>query len=147
VLWHLCEKTSARLKAHDLAGRTVTLKLKSADFRSITRAVRLPEPTQLAGRLFGAGRDLLRRECDGTRYRLIGIGTSDLAEAADADHGDLADTATPRLKAMEGALDKVRARFGAEAIEKGLALRRPRRPAAGAAPTARRIPPEEDRGG
>lgn len=127
ILWRLCEKTSRRLKAQELAGRTVTLKLKSHDFHIITRAARLPEPTQLAARLFAAGRDLLRRECTGLRYRLIGIGTSDFSDPVEADRGDLADRQTPRLKAMESALDAVRAKFGDAAIEKGLSLRDTRR--------------------
>jgi DNA polymerase-4 len=143
VLWRLCEKTSKRLKNQELAGRTITLKMKSADFQSITRATRLPEPTQLAARLFSAGRELLRRECTGKRYRLIGIGASDFSSPQDADHGDLADVATPRLKAMEGALDKLRARFGDEAIGKGLSLRLPQRPL-GANATSRNPRPEED---
>ncbi|PZU87547.1 MAG: DNA polymerase IV [Chelatococcus sp.] len=142
VLWRLCEKTSRRLKAQELAGRTVTLKLKGADFQSITRAARLPEPTQLAARLFAAGRDLLRRECTGRAYRLIGIGASDLAGPEEADHGDLADSATPRLKAMETALDSLRARFGDGAIEKGLSLRLPRRQ--GSAATSRNPGEAED---
>lgn len=142
ILWRLCEKTSKRLKAQELAGRTVTLKLKTADFQIITRAARLPEPTQLAARLFAAGRDLLKRECNGPHYRLIGIGTSDFSPPGHADHGDLADTATPRLKAMEGALDKLRARFGDAAIGKGLSLRLPQRPPGSA--TSRKAPEEED---
>ncbi|SEF93201.1 DNA polymerase IV [Bosea lathyri] len=148
VLWRLCEKTSKRLKAQELAGRTITLKLKTAEFHSITRASRLPEPTQLAARLFVAGRDLLRRECTGQRYRLIGIGASDFSSPEEADHGDLADVATPKLKAMEGALDSLRARFGDEAIGKGLSLRLPqRRPASGPAsadPTSRKPAAAED---
>jgi DNA polymerase-4 len=142
VLWRLCEKTSKRLKSQELAGRTITLKLKGADFHSITRASRLPEPTQLAARLFAAGRDLLKRECNGQRYRLIGIGASDFSPPEDADHGDLADVATPRLKAMEGALDKLRARYGDAAIGKGLSLRLPQRRPSGA--TSRKPEPEED---
>jgi DNA polymerase-4 len=146
VLWRLCEKTSKRLKNQNLAGRTITLKLKTAEFHSITRAARLPEPTQLAARLFSAGRDLLRRECAaGVRYRLIGIGASDFSAPEDADRGDLADVATPRLKAMEGALDKLRARFGEEAIGKGLSLRLPER--RGGAATSRNPEREEDRDG
>ena len=127
ILWRLCERTSQRLKAQELAGRTVTLKLKTHDFHIITRAARLPEPSQLAARLFAAGRDLLKRECIGPRYRLIGIGMSDFSDPAEADRGDLADQQTPRLKAMESALDKVRAKFGDAAIEKGLSLRDTRR--------------------
>src|SRR5205807_2256314 len=71
-LWQLAERVSARLKAQDLAGRTVTLKLKTADFRIRTRAQSLAGPTQLAGIIFGAGRDLLTPEIDGTSFRLIG---------------------------------------------------------------------------
>jgi len=145
ILWRLCEKTSRRLKAQQLAGRTVTLKLKTHDFHIITRATRLPEPSQLAARLFAAGRDLLRRECTGPRYRLVGIGMSDFSDPVEADRGDLADQQTPRLKAMETALDKLRAKFGDAAIEKGLALRDTRRkPAASEAISSSR-PPEADR--
>lgn len=143
ILWRLCEKTSGRLKAQELAGRTITLKLKTAEFHSITRASRLPEPTQLAARLFAAGRELLKRECNGARYRLIGIGASDFSPPSEADHGDLADLATPRLKAMEGALDALRTRFGDGAIGRGLSLRLPQRATGGTA-TSRRAPEAED---
>ena len=59
ILWGLTEEVSARLKAKDLAGATVTLKLKTADFKIRTRARSLDSPTQLAGRIFAAARDLL----------------------------------------------------------------------------------------
>ena len=58
-LWILCEKVSARLKTANLAGSTIMLKLKTEDFRLRTRARTLSDPTQLAARIFGAGRDLL----------------------------------------------------------------------------------------
>ncbi|MGY6247270.1 DNA polymerase IV [Bosea thiooxidans] len=143
ILWRLCEKTSKRLKDQELAGRTITLKLKTSDFQTVTRAARLPEPTQLAARLFAAGRDLLKRECKGPRYRLIGIGASDFSPPVEADHGDLADTVTPRLKAMEGALDALRARFGDAAIGRGLSLRLPQR-SSGEPAISRKSPEEED---
>ncbi|SEM50191.1 DNA polymerase-4 [Bosea lupini] len=144
ILWRLCERTSQRLKAQELAGRTVTLKLKTHDFQIITRAARLPEPSQLAARLFSAGRDLLRRECTGPRYRLIGIGMSDFFNPAEADRGDLADQETPKLKAMESALDKVRAKFGDAAIGKGLSLRDTRRRTTSSATTSSTRSPEAD---
>ncbi len=67
-LWSQTEEVSARLKAKELAGSTVTLKLKTADFRIRTRARSLPSPTQLAGRIFAAARDLLQRR--GRRHAL-----------------------------------------------------------------------------
>ena len=121
-LWTLSEKVSARLKASELAGTTVTLKLKSADFRLRTRAQSLPAPTQLAARIFAAGRDLLARETDGTKYRLIGIGVSSLEAEEDADPADLIDFRGRRAAEAERAIDRLREKFGRDAVVKGLAM-------------------------
>jgi DNA polymerase-4 len=119
TLWELTEKVSARLKASHLAGSTVTLKLKSADFKIRTRARSLSAPTQLAGRIFAAGRDMLRNEVGGTRYRLIGIGVSSLEDAVGEDMADLIDR---RGALAEHAVDKLREKFGKAAVVKGLAI-------------------------
>lgn len=116
VLWPLCEKVSARLKRHQLAGRTVTLKLKSAGFRLRTRAASLADPTQLAETIYRTALPLLEKECDGTAFRLIGIGVSALAPADDADPPDLLDA---KAAAVERTIDRVRERFGTKAIGKG----------------------------
>ncbi len=119
TLWTLTENVSARLKAEGLAGSTVTLKLKSADFKLRTRAESLDTPTQLAGRIFGAGRELLRKEIGTTKFRLIGIGVSNLEEADGIDFTDLLDR---RGAQAEQAVDRLRAKFGKAAVVKGLAL-------------------------
>ena len=119
TLWELTEKVSGRLKAEALAGSTVTLKLKSADFKTRTRARSLGSPTQLAARIFAAGRDLLRHEVGATRFRLIGIGVSHLEETSG---DDLADLLNRREAQAEHAIDKLRSKFGKAAVVKGLAL-------------------------
>jgi DNA polymerase-4 len=116
-LWRLAEKVSARLKGGELAGATVTLKLKTADFRLRTRAQSFGQPTQLAAKIFACGRELLARETDGTKYRLIGIGVSALVPAAGGDFADLIDR---RTADAERAMDRLRARFGDDAVVKGL---------------------------
>lgn len=116
ILWRLCEKVSARLKRHRLAGRTVTLKLKSAGFRLRTRAASLSDPTQLAETIYRTALPLLEKECDGTAFRLIGIGVSALAPADDADPPDLLDA---KAATVERTIDRVRERFGTQAIGKG----------------------------
>jgi DNA polymerase IV len=118
-LWRLTEKVSRRLKANALAGATVTLKLKTADFRIRTRAQSFAHPTQLAARIFAAGRDLLARETDGTLFRLIGIGVSALSDADGADFADLIDR---RAAEAEQAIDRLRKKFGDDAVVKGLTL-------------------------
>ncbi len=122
ILWSLAEDVSARLKSKDLAGATVTLKLKTADFRIRTRARSLDAPTQLAGRIFAASRGLLEHETDGTRYRLLGVGVSTLASADEADPADLVDG---RSALAEHAVDNLRARFGDGAVVRGLAYEGP----------------------
>ena len=119
TLWTLTERVSARLKANALAGSTVTLKLKSADFKIRTRAESLGAPTQLAARIFAVGQELLRREVGSARFRLIGIGVSNLE---DTDGDDFADLIDRRGAQAEHAVDRLREKFGRGAVVKGLAL-------------------------
>ena len=122
LLWELCEKVSARLKAKEIAGATVTLKLKTADFRLRTRARSLPVPTQLAAAIFEHGRELLAREVDGTQFRLLGIGVSALTGDEAADPADLVNARAQRTAAAEHAMDRLRDRFGRSAVIRGRSI-------------------------
>jgi DNA polymerase-4 len=123
-LWRLAERVADRAKAKDLAGRTVTLKLKRADFRIVTRRHSLPDATQTADRLYREARALYDAARDPGPFRLIGVGLSELTEADEADRmSDLLDPQAARRLAAERATDAIRARFGKEAIIKGRALR------------------------
>jgi DNA polymerase-4 len=115
----LCERLSDRLKAKSLVGDTVTLKLKSAGFRLRTRARHLMIPTQLAGVMYESALQLLARETDGTAFRLIGIGLSGLSGADGIDPVDLIEPQIARRAAAERAIDRVRERFGKDAVIRG----------------------------
>ena len=129
ILWRQCERVAARLKRAELAGATVVLKLKSADFRIRTRNRRLANPTQLADVLYRTAHELLLGEADGTAYRLLGVGVSNIVAGRDADPLDLADPSAGRRAGAERAVDAVRAKFGADIIAKGRALTgKPRKP-------------------
>ena len=58
-----------------------------------TRSASLDAPTQLADRIFRTAQAALKREADGTRFRLLGVGLSNLAPAAEADPASLIDPA------------------------------------------------------
>jgi DNA polymerase-4 len=118
-LWPLCEEVAGRLKADCIAGTTVTLKLKTADFRIVTRRRSLAHPTQLADTIWRTASALLESEADGMPYRLIGVGLSGLGPDDDADPPDLADPDGQRRKAVERAVDGLRARFGHASIVRG----------------------------
>ncbi|MEO1192436.1 MAG: DNA polymerase IV [Pseudomonadota bacterium] len=119
ALWPLCEAVARRLKRAELAGRAVALKLKTAEFRIITRHRRLDDPTQLAGRLFETGQGLLKAEADGRAFRLIGIGCDDLCPARLADPPSLLEPQRQRQAAMESAIDRLRDKLGPNAVQRG----------------------------
>lgn len=123
-LWRLAVRVSDRAKAKGLAGRTVTLKLKRADHRLMTRRQTLREPTQIADRLHAAAAALLAACPERGPFRLIGLGLSDLGPATRGDAtADLLDPGAARRAAAERAADAIRARFGEGAIFRGRALR------------------------
>jgi DNA polymerase-4 len=123
ILWRQAERVSARAKASELGGWTVVLKLKTSRFRIKTRSISLEAPTQLADRIYRTAREPLAREADGTAYRLLGVGLSNICGAHECDPSDLVDRSATKRAAAERAMDKVRSKFGGEAVAKGRALR------------------------
>ena len=110
-LWPLCQRLARHARAEALVGETVVLKLRTTDFRIITRQRAAPAPTQTAKTLFAIGRELLCGEVGTLSYRLIGIGLGDLAgESSRAS--DLFPTDEDRVLMGERAVDILRDRFG-----------------------------------
>jgi DNA polymerase IV len=89
VAQKLSDRVAGQLARKGLAGRSVVLKLKTSDFRLLTRRRSITHPTQRASLIFESVAALIDREADGRTYRLIGVGVGDLAEAAAADPADL----------------------------------------------------------
>jgi len=118
----LCEKVARQARAAGLAGRTVTLKLRTTDFRIVTRRRTLPIPTQTAKTLFQVGRELLAKEAGARPWRLIGIGLAELVDAETVSDDFFAGEER-RARASERTLDTLRQRFGADAILSGRILR------------------------
>ena len=123
-IFRLSEQVSERAKAKGQAGRIVTLKLKRANHTQLSRRVSLYDPTQMADRIYRTARDLMANVGDQGPYRLIGVGISELSSADTADLSvDLLDQGAAKRAAAERATDKIRAKFGRDAIKKGRALR------------------------
>jgi DNA polymerase-4 len=123
-LWSLAEQVSARAKAHALSGAVVTLKLKRADHRVLTRRQTLSSPTQMAERIYRTALPMLRRDMAAAPFRLIGAGLTDLAPCSQGDaEGDLLDRGLSRRLEAERAADRVRAKFGEDSIILGRSWR------------------------
>ena len=123
-IWRLAEKVSSRAKAVDKAGRVVTLKLRTHDFKAITKRLSLNHPTQIADTIYRTAHGLFEQVGDKGPYRLLGVGLSEITSAEGADReGDLLDPDAAKRVEAEKAADKIRQRFGSDAIIKGRALR------------------------
>ncbi len=85
----LTARVASDLARKEIAGHTVVLKLKSADFKTRTRNMRLTYPTLREDLILETALTLLKKEVDGTRYRLLGVGVADLLPAETADPDDL----------------------------------------------------------
>ena len=124
-LWRLAEKVSDRCKATDKSGHVVHLKLKRANFQSVSRQVQLTEPTQIADVIYKAAAPLLKRELAKVPFRLIGVGLSRIETTAEGTPmGNLLDPGMKARENVERAADKIRSRFGSDAILKGRSLKR-----------------------
>ncbi|MDE2384428.1 MAG: DNA polymerase IV [Alphaproteobacteria bacterium] len=121
-LWQLSQSVSRRAKKSATVGHTVTLKLKTPDFQTRTRALSLDEATNLAHVIFDAGKKLLRKEVGRQHFRLIGVGISHLVESATGPDGEL-DVRRLSLNKAEAAMDAIREKFGRSAVDRGISLK------------------------
>lgn len=121
---------AAQLRDEGLVARTVVLKLRHADFHTVTRRKTLGASTDLDPELLAPARELFgpafadaRRRRQGVR--LIGIAATGLSQAAPADLFE--SPARTRLRELTGAVDRVRERFGFDAVTPARTLTLPRR--------------------
>ena len=123
-LWRMCEKVSDRAKSREIAGKVGVIKLKTDKYRLITRRLTFKEPTNMADRLFNALEPLLKSEIKEVKFRLLGVTLTDLCEQKYADlTDDLLDPNAQNRQKAELATDKIRRKFGVNAIIKGRSLR------------------------
>lgn len=123
ALLPLVEATGRRLRERGLAGRTVTVKLRTGDFTTITRRTTLDAPTGRTDALWQAARGLLERWCAGgyLPLRLVGVSVSGLVPDADAQ-ALFHDPADERARRIDAARDAAARKFGEGAISSALGL-------------------------
>ena len=133
ILTLLTARVASQLREEHLVARTVTLKLRHDDFRTVTRRETLPEATALDAELLGAARRLLVSAFEEARrrdrgVRLLGVAATNLGTAAEPDLFEPESRA--RLRRLTDAVDAVRERYGFDAMTPGrlLELRRKKKP-------------------
>lgn len=123
ILWPLCEDVARRARKAELSGWTVSLKLKTNRFKTLTRSKTLDEPTQYAEMMFKTLAPVLRKEVVGRSFRLIGAGISNLVTGSGGRSNDLLDPGLAKRMEVELAISDLRKRFGSKAVLKGRGLK------------------------
>lgn len=124
ILLGLSQKVCRRLRQKGLAGQVVTLKLKHADFRLVTRRSSLPRPSDRTGEVFTKARELLLAYKQSGPFRLIGVGLSGLAPASSAPPELFDQDQRRRQDSLARAEDELVRRFGHKALTRAGTLDR-----------------------
>ena len=121
-LLDLTEQVARRLRQQSLRGRVVQIKLRFADFRTITRSRKLPQSTDSTDILWHAASTLLATSLTGPRLplRLLGMGVSGI-EHLQLSQGTLFDDPQDHSQ-LDAVADTIRDRFGTDAIQRGSSL-------------------------
>ncbi len=125
-LMDLTEQVSSRLRHAEMLGRTVQLKLRFADFKSITRSVTLDKPTQTTEVLWQAVSKLFEQCTLSQAVRLIGMGVSNLHHETERvqEQAELFATIDSRQQALDELADKINNRFGKSTLHRASSTRR-----------------------
>jgi DNA polymerase-4 len=131
LLYEFCEEVSHDLRHRGLRGRTITLKARYWNFKTVTRSKTVELPVNIGKRIYAVARELLDRIPAGP-LRLLGVQVSSLTDVRTPAQASLfgaleaspAEVAEKKLERATEALDKLRARFGANAVVPGSLLSR-----------------------
>ncbi len=124
TLLGLSTKVGARLRAAGQSGRTVAIKVRLADFTTLSRSRTLPQPTDVAREIFAAAWALFQALSPGDRIRLLGVRVEGLGDSEGVSHQLALDEKAHGWRDAEVAVDAAAARFGGTVIRPASLLRR-----------------------
>jgi DNA polymerase-4 len=128
VLLELSERVAMRLRRHGVMGTTLTLKVKYADFTTVTRSRTVPDGIAQANDMFGLAKDLLKKTEAGRKpVRLLGISLSNLISAGSGQGMLFGGERQQRLKDLDQAMDLLRERYGQKGISRATLVGRRQR--------------------
>ncbi len=130
ILALLTARVASQLRDEQILAKSVTLKLRHDDFRTVTRRLTLDTATDLDAEIYHAARDLFRQAFEDVRrrnrgVRLIGVAATNIGTAAEEDLFESPERV--RMRHLTEAVDKVREKFGFNAVTPGLIAKLRRR--------------------
>lgn len=126
-LLELTQHVAARLRLHELLAEVVVLKLRFADFRTITRQLSLPRATNITQELWQVAKRLLRQHLPASHsgIRLLGVGAAQLVSQTQIASELFEDQLRQQQRQLDAVSDAINQRYGAVALQRAGALKRP----------------------
>jgi DNA polymerase-4 len=120
-LYELTEHVGRRMRQQQRRGRTVNLKLRFANFRTITRAKTLPRSTNVTQEIWQAAAELLKEALPGSHHgiRLLGVGMSSFAGSEFVQKTLFEEDGHHKQQQLDEVADAVRKKFGSTALNRG----------------------------
>ena len=121
VLLHQVEEVSSRLRAEEFEARTITLKIRYADFRTLTRSSTFENPTNTTKTLWQEAQSVFNKwyKSSAEPLRLLGFGTSNLVQQGTGQKLLFSDPEEEKQKNIDSVFDKIRERYGEDSLRKG----------------------------
>ena len=123
-LLELSEQVGCRMRRHDFKGRTVQLKVRFDDFRTVTRAQTLPEATNVTQQIWQTADQMLaeRMPTRRLRVRLVGVGMTGLTNRELAQLSLFPEAGHERESRLDKVADRIKDKFGSKSLQRGLGL-------------------------
>lgn len=121
-LMELAGQVGRRLRRHEIRGRTVQIKIRFPDFRTITRSLSLSEPSSSSDELEAAIDELFSRVEVANGVRLVGVGVSNLSSAKASQQMLFDSEQRTRNHRLDEMKDQLKDRFGHDAIRRGTSV-------------------------
>ena len=129
ILLALAEEVGTRLRRRNLKGSTITVSVKTPDFRLITRSRTYPEATNLTETIYRRAGEIYRQHLQGRRVRLVGVTVSNITAASAGTQLSLFPASEDDKRArLAQTVDQVRARFGDRSLVRARLLHGPQLP-------------------
>ncbi|HKM39858.1 MAG TPA: DNA polymerase IV [bacterium] len=126
VLLALAEEVGTRMRRHNLKGSTITVSVKTSDFKLLTRSQTYPDPTNFTETIYRRATTIYHQHLKGRQVRLVGIALSNIEpENAGAQLSLFPDTNNDKRARLNQAIDQVRARFGDQSLVRARLLDSP----------------------
>jgi DNA polymerase-4 len=121
VLLHQVEDVAQRLRLNGLEAKTIVLKLRYDDFRTVTRSSTFDQPTNITRALWQEAQEVFLKwhKKSGGPLRLLGFGVSGLHKAGSGQHQLFPEPELEKQKRLDEAFDKIRDKFGRDALRRG----------------------------